>query len=194
MSLPYLYSTPQTADDWKKWSWNHAANHYEIVAAANTKFNTVEILTTTEASAAGATVLQFAAVPPSVGQSSVVLGVVDLSADVIPTGTTMIAYNTTQVELSADITGAGVGLGDSIQFAPASPVDLQQFILDPMNPNNLGLWLYWHQLMHAQADALLGIEGYDLLGLDWDDPQQFSEWLRLNGDEHTRICALLGVG
>ena len=72
--------------------------------------------------------------------------------------------------------------------------NLTQFCLDPMDPDNLGLWLYQHQEMHDQVNALLATTGYDLLSYDWDDPDEFAEWLRLNGDEHTRINAALNIG
>ena len=74
--------------------------------------------------------------------------------------------------------------------------NLTQFCLDPMDPDNLGLWLYQHQEMHNQVNAVLNANNlaYDLLAFDWDDPDQFSEWLLLNGSEHQRICAALGIG
>lgn len=72
--------------------------------------------------------------------------------------------------------------------------NLNQYILDPMNPDDLGTWLYQHQVTHNQINALLGTQGNDLLNLDWRDPEQFASWLRLNGDEHVRISAALGIG
>jgi hypothetical protein len=112
MGLPYLYAVPQDADDWKKWSFVHAANHYDMIAA----------------------------VQEQKGQQ------------------------------------------------------LAQFILDPMDPDNLGTWMYQHQEMHNQVNAALGTSGFDLLGLDWTKDDEFQMWLRLNGDEHVRICTALGIG
>jgi hypothetical protein len=71
---------------------------------------------------------------------------------------------------------------------------LQQFILSPIDPNEVGMFLYNHQIAHDQANAVLGTQGYNLLFLDVRDPDQFAEWLRLNGDEHVRISAALGIG
>ena len=71
---------------------------------------------------------------------------------------------------------------------------LQQFVLDPVNPDDLGDWLYQHQVMHNQANAALGTSGYDLVALDWKDPEQFAWWLRLNADEHVRLSAALNIG
>ena len=112
MGLPYLYSQPQTPDDWKKWAFNHAANHYDMIFAVQTQKNQ----------------------------------------------------------------------------------NLEQFILNPLDPNEIGLWLDQHQSMHNQVNAVLGTQGYDLLSLDPNDPDAFAEWLRQNGDEHVRISALLGLG
>ena len=112
MALPYIYTKPESDDDWKAWAWNHASNHYDILQAAFV----------------------------SKGQN------------------------------------------------------LNQYILDPLDKNNLGTWLYQHQDTHNQINKLLGLQGNDLLNLDWRDPDQFSEWLRLNGDEHVRINTALGIG
>jgi hypothetical protein len=113
MGLPALYAQPDDPANWRAWSFNHAANHVDMLAAAQAK-------------------------------------------------------------------------------APTAV--LEQFILDPMNPDDLGMWLYQHATMHDQLNTALGTSGFDLLGLDWQDPQQFATWLRLNGDEHTRLSGLLGVG
>jgi len=69
-----------------------------------------------------------------------------------------------------------------------------QYLLDPLDPNDLGMWLYEHQSAHDQANFALGTQGYNLLSLDWQDEDQFAQWLRLNGAEHQRISAALGVG
>lgn len=71
---------------------------------------------------------------------------------------------------------------------------LQQFYLSEIDPNDLGMWLYNHQVAHDQANAALGTTGYNLLSLDWRDPDQFAEWIRQNGDEHQRIGEALGLG
>lgn len=112
MGLPLLYVRPTSPDEWRAWSFNHAANHYDFIFAAAQQKNQ----------------------------------------------------------------------------------NLSQYILDPMDPDNLGMWLYQHQEMHNQINAVLATSGFDLLGLDWDDASQFQEWLRLNGDEHIRLSAALGVG
>ena len=112
MSLPYLYATPTDASSWRAWSFNHAANHYDMIFAVTQQ----------------------------------------------------------------------------------KQQNLAQYILDPMDPENLGMWLYQHQVMHNQVNAVLKSQGFDLLELDWQDADQFQEWLRLNGDEHVRISAALNIG
>lgn len=117
MGLPALYAQPDNAASWRAWSFNHAANHVDLVAA-----------------------------------------------------------------------GAAYQRAHNTNFA------LDQFILDPMDPDNLGMWLYQHAAMHDQLNRVLGTSGFGLVDLDWKDTDQFAEWLRLNGDEHTRFCTALGVG
>ena len=70
---------------------------------------------------------------------------------------------------------------------------LDQFMLDPMNPDDIGMWLYHHQTMHDQINAALGTKGLDLLLLDWEDSDQLRNWLNTNAAEHIRISAALGV-
>jgi hypothetical protein len=73
-------------------------------------------------------------------------------------------------------------------------VGLQQFLLSPIDSEEMGMWFYNHQVAHDQANAALGTSGFNLLELDWKDESQFAEWLRLNGDEHIRISGILGIG
>lgn len=72
--------------------------------------------------------------------------------------------------------------------------NLTEFLLNPLDPNNLGFWLYQHQISHNQVNQALGTQGYNLLELDWQDEDQFAEWLNQNGEEHQRISAALGIG
>src|SRR5215469_9290123 len=69
---------------------------------------------------------------------------------------------------------------------------VEQFPLDPIDPQDLGMWLYNHQVIHDEVNAALGTQGFNLLTLDIKDPDEFAMWLRLNGDEHVRISAALG--
>ena len=117
MGLPQLYVQPNDASSWRAWSFNHAANHVDLIAA-----------------------------------------------------------------------------GSAYQRTHGTNLPLEQFILDPMNPDDLGMWLYLHATMHDQLNQVLGTSGFGLVDLDWHDPDQFAEWRRLNGDEHTRFCTALGVG
>lgn len=70
---------------------------------------------------------------------------------------------------------------------------IDSFQLSPINPDDIGLWLYRHQMMHNEANNVLGLTGFDLLELDWNDPDAFQTWLALHGDEHQRWNQALGV-
>ena len=81
-------------------------------------------------------------------------------------------------------------------IAPATtpaPISLAPYPLDPIDVDNLDVWLYNHSVMHAQMDLVLGIDGYDLLDLDWRDPDQLAEWIGFNADEHVQACRILGI-
>jgi hypothetical protein len=73
------------------------------------------------------------------------------------------------------------------------PISLNPYPLDPIDPDNLGIWLYNHSIMHVQMDVVLGIAGYDLLDLDWRDPDQLREWISFNSNEHVIASRLLGI-
>ena len=70
---------------------------------------------------------------------------------------------------------------------------LDQFVLDPFNPNEEEGWLVTHQIMHQQMDDILGISGYVLSNVEWDDPEALAVWLRHHGDEHYQASQLLNV-
>ena len=71
--------------------------------------------------------------------------------------------------------------------------NLTQYMLDAVDPEDLGMWLYQHQATHNQVNAVLGINGYDLTNLNWRDKDQFEWWLQLNGEEHQKWNEILGV-
>lgn len=71
---------------------------------------------------------------------------------------------------------------------------LPEFILDPFDTNDSGTWLYQHQAMHTNQDALLGISGYDLLDIDFRDKNEFAGWIFLNADEHVQAANILEIG
>lgn len=71
---------------------------------------------------------------------------------------------------------------------------LPEYILDPLNPRDGGVWLDQHQKMHENMDAILGIAGYDLLDVDFEDSAQVAGWILLNASEHQQASDILGIG
>ena len=70
---------------------------------------------------------------------------------------------------------------------------IPMYVLDPMDPDYLEVWNYQHQLIHTQMDAVLGISGNDLLGLDIKDKAILESWLFLHFPEHQQAAAKLGL-
>ena len=73
-------------------------------------------------------------------------------------------------------------------------VTLDEFLLDPFNPNDPGVWLDQHQVMHQQMDTILGIAGYDLLQVDFNNPQELAGWIYIHANEHVQASNILGIG
>lgn len=73
-------------------------------------------------------------------------------------------------------------------------IALPEYILDPVDPNDVGQWEYQHQLMHDDQNELLGIAGQDLTGIDWKNSNELAAWVQLNFNEHYQASAILEVG
>jgi hypothetical protein len=191
MSLPALYAVPQDDASWLAWAFNHQANHFDIITAGTRYQQTSVTLTTNIGSLAGGFVLGFAAT------SGVQIGMnVSNSSNptYIPVGAEVVNFNATEVQIGLPI-AHNILSGDNILFSPGANVRaLAQYQLSPIDRDNLGMWLYTHSIMHSQINQVLVTQGFNLLDYDWDDPEQFQEWLQANGDEHVRICSALGIG
>ncbi len=62
-----------------------------------------------------------------------------------------------------------------------------------IDKDNLDQWLYWHATMHNELNQVLGLQGFDLLDFNPDDPDETTQWIQENLDEHLRLCTALGV-
>lgn len=70
---------------------------------------------------------------------------------------------------------------------------LVSYVLDPLDPENTVLWQYQHQIMHNQMNAVLGIVGQNLTGVDWRDPEALSQFIDDNASEHLQANRILGI-
>jgi hypothetical protein len=71
---------------------------------------------------------------------------------------------------------------------------IPSYVLDPIDPTNMQVWLYQHQLMHLNMDAVLGIAGFDLTDVDFNDKGQFAGWIQDHANEHVQAGQLLNLG
>lgn len=192
MSLPRLYVLPTSEQELQSWAWNHQANHFDIVSAGQAFQQTSFTIATNATTLAGNSVMQFASVPSTIKAGMVVS---DVSAPTaIANGAQVTGFSGTLVQIGIPAVH-NITSGDDILFGPgANVLALAQYQLSPINTDDFGMWLYQHQTMHSQINQVLGLTGYNLLDLDWEDPEQFQDWLNQNADEHIRICSALGIG
>jgi len=71
---------------------------------------------------------------------------------------------------------------------------IDQFLLDPINLGDPAQWVYLHQLAHNQQNRILGIQGQDLTGVDFTNPDIFESWVYIHANEHYQAGAILGLG
>jgi hypothetical protein len=86
---------------------------------------------------------------------------------------------------------------DVIAFAQSSKgVMLPEFAIDPFDISDQGTVAYQHQLMHANNQSTFNITagGYDLLDVDWNDPESKSDWIMLNALTHFQESIATGIG
>lgn len=70
---------------------------------------------------------------------------------------------------------------------------LDEYVLDPFDRDNVENWTYLHALMHQQMNEVLGIAGYNLNEVDWDDRESLASWWTQHADEHYRASRALGL-
>lgn len=73
-------------------------------------------------------------------------------------------------------------------------INLPDFILDPIDPDNTGVWEAQHQIEHDNMDAILGITGFDLSEVDFKKTEYLTGWIQLNLSEHYQAANVLGIG
>lgn len=71
-------------------------------------------------------------------------------------------------------------------------IRLNEYPLDPM-PDDLTGWNRLHQTMHNEMTSILGLNGFDLTGLDLEDDRTTEAWTFLNFTEHENASQLLGI-
>lgn len=73
-------------------------------------------------------------------------------------------------------------------------IALPEYALDPFDPTDETNWEYLHQQMHDQMNAVCGVEGNNLLLVDWQDENARAGWIQLNATEHRQVSDFLSVG
>lgn len=67
------------------------------------------------------------------------------------------------------------------------------YVLDPLPLRDMGAWLEQHQILHNIMNGVLGTNSNDLTAVDFNDPDQLTEWIWLHAQEHFTAADLLGL-
>lgn len=73
-------------------------------------------------------------------------------------------------------------------------IALPEYILDPFDVDNTGVWADQHQQMHNQMDEVLGINPFNLDEVDWKNKSTLGGWIWDNAQEHYQAANLLEIG
>lgn len=73
-------------------------------------------------------------------------------------------------------------------------VALPEYALDPFDPTQRSNWEHLHQQMHDQMNAVCGVDGNNLLAIDWTDENNRAGWILLNASEHRQVGDFLSIG
>ena len=82
-------------------------------------------------------------------------------------------------------------LGAALQQRGAQLTD---YVLDPINFDNVSDWLERNQQMHVDLGTLLGDQFDDLTDVDFKNPEQLQAWVYLHWLDHTTFEQRLGIG
>jgi hypothetical protein len=63
-------------------------------------------------------------------------------------------------------------------------VNLSDYQIDPMNPNDITLFLQNNSQLHGDMNSVLGLQSADLQDVNMGDPHQLEAWIRLHWQEH----------
>lgn len=72
-------------------------------------------------------------------------------------------------------------------------IDLPLFPIDPIPNYDLLSWAFRHQSMHSAANVILGLQGFDLTGVDFRKPEEVTVWTENHAREHMAINQALGI-
>lgn len=72
-------------------------------------------------------------------------------------------------------------------------IDLPEYPLDPVSLDDAQSFLNQHQEMHNNSDAILGVAGFNLSEVDWNDPGKRAGWIYLNAILHVAEGSALEI-
>lgn len=73
-------------------------------------------------------------------------------------------------------------------------VTIPIYPLNPIPKKDIYIWVYQHQIIHNAQNAALGISGFDLTGVDFNNPDVLEDWIDQHGWEHLRAGEILQIG
>ena len=80
-----------------------------------------------------------------------------------------------------------------VEIQRLTAIILPEYLLDPINPNDIDVFLNNHQQMHNDLDAILDISTVDLQNVDWEDETQRVGWFQAHAQLTQQEANKLGI-
>ncbi len=72
-------------------------------------------------------------------------------------------------------------------------LDLPDYPIDPIRQESIGDFLQYNGQLHSDMDGALGLQGVDLLDVDFKDRAQRLSWIAAHWQEHRDAEDALGI-
>lgn len=188
MALVDLIKVPENDGDWESFYWNHRDSHDRIRKAIQTDSGVIQSFTITNGGS-GYTTIPSIIVQGGAGSgvqiNVTITGGVLTSLQVINGGT---QYSNPVVIISG---GGGTGASAIAESSPF--LNLEDYIIYPVDKNNIKNFLENNQNLHSDMDGALGLQSSDLQDVNFDDENQKKAWFYSHYQEHFNAESTLGI-
>ena len=185
--LASLLNTPHSDADWRRWAFDNAQDHLDIIDRLRKTTGNVTSVTLTNGGSGYTSIPSVSLDPNGSGATfyiSIKGGVIQ-SLQLKAHGT---GYRSSRFVISG---GGGSGATGTITVNPW--VNLTVYQLDPINFLTPKEFIWRHAQTHNDMNQALGLQSVDLSEVDIKDQNKLAAWIYSNYQEHNNVHERLGI-